>query len=99
MRGAGLRLCGESGPCCGGIGCGLERLAFGMQAAHPALGGRAGYLWGDKVQFVPTADIGDHIGFAAPELRRLSVEPIVNIDAATLAAFREQEGFTEEASG
>ncbi len=69
------------------------------EAAHPALGGRAGYLWGDKVQFVPTADIGDHIGFAAPELRRLSVEPIVNIDAATLAAFREQEGFTEEASG
>lgn len=67
------------------------------EVAHPALGGRAGYLWGDKVQFVPTADIRDHIGFAAAELRSLSIEPIVNIDATTRAAFLEDAGATEEA--
>lgn len=67
------------------------------EAAHPALRGRAGYLWGDKVQFVPTADIGDHIGFAAAELRSLGIEPIVNIDATTRAAFLEDGGVTEDA--
>lgn len=69
------------------------------EAAHPALGRRAGYLWGDKIQFVPTVDIGDHIGFASPELRRLSIGPIVNIDAATRAAFLDEGEASEEASG
>lgn len=67
------------------------------EAAHPALGGRAGYLWGEKVQFVPTADIGGHIGFASPELRSLSIEPIVNVDATTRAAFLEESGVAEKA--
>lgn len=46
---------------------------------------------------MPTADIGDHIEFAAAELRSLSIEPIVNIDATTRAAFLEDGGATEEA--
>lgn len=46
--------------------------------AYPALHG-PGYLWGTKVQYVPHADLGDHIGWAPPELRALAVGPIVNL--------------------
>lgn len=49
--------------------------------AHPALGRRAGYLWGRRVQFVPVNDIGSHIGSAAPELRGLCVQGVENLDA------------------
>jgi hypothetical protein len=69
------------------------------EAAHPPLGGRAGYLWGDKVQFVPTSDIGDHIGTASPELRRLAMAPLVNTDAATRAAFLDEDEATGGVSG
>ena len=46
------------------------------EAVHRALGRRAGFLWGNRVQFVPITDVGDHIGFASPELRRLA--PIIH---------------------
>lgn len=38
-------------------------------------------------------------GFAAPELRSLSIEPIVNIDATTRAAFLADGEVREEAPG
>lgn len=47
---------------------------------HPGLPRRAGDLWGRKVQFVPVADIGEHIGTASPALRALSVRDIENLD-------------------
>lgn len=44
-----------------------------------ALPRRAGYLWGDRAHRVPGADIGDHIGWACPELRAMATRPIVNL--------------------
>lgn len=55
--------------------------------AHPSLPRRAGYLWGSKLQYVPVADIGDHIGSASPALRALSIRDIENIDQASREEF------------
>lgn len=66
--------------------------------AHPALGHRGGYLWGDKVQYVPRADIGEHIGFASPELRLLAAAPIVNLSASMRVAFLDEGAATQGSS-
>jgi hypothetical protein len=47
--------------------------------AHRSLGGRPGYLWGEKAPVVVARDVGDHIGWASAQLRAFAIRPITNV--------------------
>lgn len=49
------------------------------EAMFPSLPRRAGYFWGTKATWVVTSDVGDHIGWAPPELRALAVRDLANV--------------------
>ncbi len=45
------------------------------EGAHDGLRGRPGYLWGQKVQYVPEGDIHDYIGLASAPCAASAVNP------------------------
>ncbi len=71
------------------------------EEAYQSMPHRAGYLWGSRAPWVPVEDIGDHIGWAPPQLRAFAVRGLENVcqkDRNTFLRLRADER-VELASG